>query len=840
MARMIPPDGAVQNGSARAEPAIYKALSLLDDSFIVIHSLPWICAAVKSINPSYAPTGEVDFIVLHPDYGILAIEVKGGQFTYDQYQFVYLHNKQVFRPIDQLIRGTFALRDLLLNRGVRITIGYAWVFPDVDMHGKAVPSGLVDTAQRPLFLDHRDIPNIKENILRLMRYWQKTQHSRPPGQELVDKALEILAPKETYILGWDARIDNDNRTWLVLTDQQRRLLRSLNNNDRTIVTGGAGTGKTVLAIALARLIAGENKRILFLTFNNPLFQKIQKQLADEKGVEVFTFHQLCGRAERALGVFSEPQSKTQEWFDIFALQALAEAIRLRKFQKYDALIIDEGQIFHQEWYEILLRAIGRVHVFADQTQAFSYEKGLTNKEIERIIDAEHVGMLTENMRSPRQVFERLDVALENDYDQISRRPEEADALQEIASFDVLGDLLVMLRCLAEENIQRDSIAVLTSHAGIQSLQRTSLLEQVQALAGAVETSSKVRGLEFPVVVTFDLPLNDAMQLVNAYARATTRVIALYDIWHLQSSDGESAKSNRLIVELLKNPQFAEALKNPLGYVLAALGWAVEEANDQDPKILWNNTLGAWVVVTEQRLPFPDKMWVPHLITRGKAPVISMETGFGWLLIDRYEHNNYSLDANPDGEGYTTVVCPNCNKLALRSRFGTEVICAHCGFTQHHPLPTIVPPIRKQVDILRNPEAYTHDQKRGLGLHMLAMIAFRKQSPENQALLASHVASRERRLAYQPLLLFIGIDILNTAYKGALTNDALTHRYSAWVLPQERQAIMKTLPRSTAYWLQKNWLVKISPGIYQRSGVYLPDREISEEQSEGESESGEVF
>lgn len=122
---MIPPSGAVQNKSIYAEPAVYGALSQLDDNFIVIHSLPWICVAVKSINPTYAPSGEIDFIVLHPEYGILAIEVKGGQFKYDEHQFVYLHNQQPFKPIDQIRRGTFALRNLLLNSSIKITIGYA-------------------------------------------------------------------------------------------------------------------------------------------------------------------------------------------------------------------------------------------------------------------------------------------------------------------------------------------------------------------------------------------------------------------------------------------------------------------------------------------------------------------------------------------------------------------------------------------------------------------------------------------------------------------------------------------------------------------------------------------
>ncbi len=831
MARMIPPNGPVQNNSIYAEPAVYRALSQLDDNFIVIHSLPWICAAVKSINPTFAPSGEIDFIVLHPDYGILAIEVKGGQFKYDEHQFVYLHNQQSFRPIDQIRRGTFALRKLLLTGGIKITIGYAWVFPDVDMHGKAVPQGMMDTDRRPLYLDYRDLPNLKDQIVRIMQYWQAALRSRPPGQDLIEKVLEILAPSETYTLGWDARIENDNRTWLVLTDQQRRLLKGLIEDDRTIVTGGAGTGKTVLAIALARILASNNKRVLFLTYNNPLSQKIKQQLSGFPYVEILTFHALCGRAEKMVAIYAEPGSRDKEWFDTHAHTALATAVDAKKLPRYDALIIDEGQIFHQEWYETLLKWIPRIHVFADQTQAFSYETRLRNREVERLIDAERVGMLTVNMRSPRQVFERLDAALAGDYDQISVRPFESDTLQEIVTYDVFGDLITTLESLHSEKIPQESIAVLSSPSGIVSLQETGVFERIQGLVGTIASSGKVRGLEYPVVVIFDNSLADAMQLVNGYSRATSRVIALYDIWQLAAQTGAGQQGNHLIDQVVNDPKFSEAIKQPEKYLTEALGWSVQLVISQSPKLYWNESLSAWMIVKQQELLFPDEMWIAHLLYKGNAPVFEISTGFGRVTICRRELKTRSLDEGMLGEYYTTGQCQQCGKLAMRQLSGTSFICTHCDTAKPRQMPVFSPSMERQVEILKNPDSFGRGEKQSLGLHMLAMIAFRKQSLENQELLGPHISGRTNTLAYQPLLVFTGIDILNKTYKGELSNEALKRRYRDWVSELDYLGVEKVLPRCTSYWLMKKWLVKISPGKYRRSGIYAKFKsETTEEEA----------
>lgn len=70
MACMIPGEGPNDTGSS-AEETVYHLLRRgLPDDFTVVHSLPWLSSGIKAIDSTCAPTGEVDFLVIHEDLGV--------------------------------------------------------------------------------------------------------------------------------------------------------------------------------------------------------------------------------------------------------------------------------------------------------------------------------------------------------------------------------------------------------------------------------------------------------------------------------------------------------------------------------------------------------------------------------------------------------------------------------------------------------------------------------------------------------------------------------------------------------------------------------------------------
>src|SRR3970040_1819751 len=77
MARMVP--FPMLPTESAAERRLYQGfLEQLDDALVVYHSVDWLLA-----GPRGPIEGEADFVIAHPEHGILVIEAKGGGLAYD-------------------------------------------------------------------------------------------------------------------------------------------------------------------------------------------------------------------------------------------------------------------------------------------------------------------------------------------------------------------------------------------------------------------------------------------------------------------------------------------------------------------------------------------------------------------------------------------------------------------------------------------------------------------------------------------------------------------------------------------------------------------------------------
>jgi hypothetical protein len=84
MARLIPKI-AVDDISLKPERDVARALvEQLPQDCIVYHSYPWLRADRNDKNgKTTLKEGEADFVIVHPDLGLLILEVKGGTVEYD-------------------------------------------------------------------------------------------------------------------------------------------------------------------------------------------------------------------------------------------------------------------------------------------------------------------------------------------------------------------------------------------------------------------------------------------------------------------------------------------------------------------------------------------------------------------------------------------------------------------------------------------------------------------------------------------------------------------------------------------------------------------------------------
>ena len=129
----------------KRKPRVYRALrDHLPQDYVVFFQVGWILRREEG----QAKDGETDFLVCHPDYGYLCIEVKGGGVGFDadrgEWYSIDRHRQKhsIKNPISQALKAKYSIRsklneqqawrDLSLGNVLR---GHAVFFPDVgDVH----------------------------------------------------------------------------------------------------------------------------------------------------------------------------------------------------------------------------------------------------------------------------------------------------------------------------------------------------------------------------------------------------------------------------------------------------------------------------------------------------------------------------------------------------------------------------------------------------------------------------------------------------------------------------------------------------------------------------------
>jgi len=140
---------------SQAEATVYKCLrDSLDDSHLVIHGKSYV---VQRRDGGHGD-GEADFLVFSADYGLLALEVKGGGISYDPntgWQSVdrWGRTHEIKDPFAQAKRQKYVIMEQLranhawtaLRR--RIALGHAVLLPDIDsvahIHLPECPSDII-------------------------------------------------------------------------------------------------------------------------------------------------------------------------------------------------------------------------------------------------------------------------------------------------------------------------------------------------------------------------------------------------------------------------------------------------------------------------------------------------------------------------------------------------------------------------------------------------------------------------------------------------------------------------------------------------------------------------
>lgn len=526
MARMIPVDGPLDAADVSAgERSVFALLKRqLPEEFLVIHSLPWLTLAVREVDVRFAPTGEIDFVVLHPELGVLALEVKSGRYTVHGTLFTRVRCGTSQDVLKQTRHNVHGLARWLGSAGLRQRIGYGFIFPHSSFSSQALPPGLEDsaTAER-LVVDYDDLSRVGERVIELMRYWKQALSAPSPGRDRIARLEQMLCPAFDGTPMWGARAASDAKFFLRLTAEQATVIERVCRGDRTVVTGWPGTGKTLIAVEMARRLVALGKSVLVVTFNTRLAEHLRVQLDDlGSACQATHWHKLCAVARQALARSGEGDA----WLKQECLVDLTDALNASAVARFDAVVVDEAQALRPEWIAVLAQRVSRgiVAVFCDETQRFSFEmQGATLDDVLKICEVDHPFVLTHIARMPRTVTDRLLGVSDLGYQVTSPRVFEEDTLRELVLEASQATVEECVSDMIAKGFKHHEIAVLTSSMAQESVAMAIAHPEVD-----VESVARFRGLEAPAVIIVNAhDLTDA-ELFCAYSRATTLCVAIYD------------------------------------------------------------------------------------------------------------------------------------------------------------------------------------------------------------------------------------------------------------------------------------------------------------------------
>jgi hypothetical protein len=361
-------------GAPASERRVFERLrDGLPGDWVVIHGQRIVRDSRAGTTPF---EGELDFLVVMPEWGWIGLEVKGGGVARTSSGWTSVDRggtaHAISDPGKQVQRAVHATCRYLVEHARsrpwadRLAFGWGVVLPDVDVAG-----GLGPELPRPLILDRRDLDEIRKSL-------ERVAHAFSPAGTPMDSAiraglLAALAPQFQLVPSLASRIEEDDVVLVRLTEEQIQILDALVDIPRLAVKGVAGTGKTLVAMERARRLAEAGQRVLFLCYNRPLAEFLAER------ADCFTvknFHALCRDLATAAGISFRPpkdRAAAKEYWEIEPPQQLIQALEAYPDERFDAVIVDEGQDFSEYWWvavEKLLRdpKKGTLWVFFDPYQ----------------------------------------------------------------------------------------------------------------------------------------------------------------------------------------------------------------------------------------------------------------------------------------------------------------------------------------------------------------------------------------------------------------------------------------------------------------------------------------
>ena len=528
MGRIHPDHSTVQQLKGAERTFAEILIEYLSDDWLIISQLDMIAP-----NRPY----EIDFLLVNPQYGLISIEVKGGEVDVKDGEWYRKESRGGDFHFDpspprQAQNAAFQLRDALKGnhpsfRNLKVAHGVA--LPDVEAVKGSLP---LEVTREMLFLAG-DMTQIEEKVIACIEAAQARHYL---SDSLLQNFFQIVLPSSRMVFQPDAQRTIYREILNHVSLEQVRAMASLDENKRVVVQGSAGTGKTRLAILWARLAMKRGEKTLLTCYNDPLADFLNATSGDRKLPVIQPFLRLIKNLDGITELDEPMESKEKDifWNETLTAHVLANIEKIKPM--FDTIVVDETQDFAPSWVtilEALLLPNGKLLCVADMAQDL-FQRGYQPPLKDPLWTK---GRLAVNCRNTRQIALLLKkiggaqpatACPTGDPVRFVPARTEHEALSSVRNListhtDLhkrkLGDLVIVCRTANERQKLRD----LSTEKAMISNWSNRGLDHV-----ACETYRRIKGLEADhvVVVGFDGDfLTQELYVAASRARQNLTIIA---------------------------------------------------------------------------------------------------------------------------------------------------------------------------------------------------------------------------------------------------------------------------------------------------------------------------
>ncbi|KGM98318.1 DNA helicase II [Clostridium novyi A str. 4552] len=493
MAIMIPESISALESVTSGEKKVFKILKdLLPENNII-----WFDLRVNRRYP--------DFIILSPKLGIVVLEIKDWEIksieSADINEFKLKTLGNCVNPIKQARTYMFNIinelkkdKKLINNDGkykgnLNFTYGHGVIFTKITRNQFNF-EGVLDE-KSVIFQDELNL--IEKNQDKDM-LTSKLQDMIPIKFDFDELKLNTIDRIRGNLFK-EVKLSKDNdEIFKVMNLEQEKYAKGLGYGHR-VIRGVAGSGKTVVLICRARYLKEVHKdwNILVLCYNKTLAAFLRKSInGDEKDskVDVIHIHGLINKISKEFGM------KTAI-YDNQVTENISKITdeMLQKLNKYDAILIDEGQDLEAEWLQFIVknlrdREYSHLLLASDGAQNL-YSRKYTLKSV-GIKAVGRTVIMRENYRNTKEILKLgndllLDHEVNNNNEDENEFIIEANSVLrsgqipnviEANSFDEeVGNIIKGIKDFKDKGLEYGEIAILYPYGKYKGLEYVKIIKE---------------------------------------------------------------------------------------------------------------------------------------------------------------------------------------------------------------------------------------------------------------------------------------------------------------------------------------------------------------------------